>query len=103
MYSNGMIFLGFSSPFIDEEPVEQFTCAACGNRYKHQRNLLRHRQYECGKQAQFQCPYCVYRSKQKATLKRHIIHIHPLEGSRTWLPADSSQINHLPLIKNVNM
>lgn len=58
-----------------------YPCLSCGHFYKHQRNLARHLAYECGKPAQFLCPHCPYRSKQKATLKRHIRTVHFVDAT----------------------
>lgn len=49
-----------------------FKCVTCGKCYVHNFILNRHIKYECGKEPQFQCPHCPYRSKQKGTLKNHI-------------------------------
>uniref|UniRef100_A0A182VGK1 C2H2-type domain-containing protein n=1 Tax=Anopheles merus TaxID=30066 RepID=A0A182VGK1_ANOME len=32
--------------------------------------------WECGKEPQFQCPYCVYRAKQKMHIGRHMERMH---------------------------
>ncbi|KAG8259327.1 vascular endothelial zinc finger 1-like [Homalodisca vitripennis] len=43
----------------------------CGRAYKHKQHLNRHLRYECGKEAQFACPHCPYKSRQKEPLKVH--------------------------------
>ncbi|CAB0016851.1 unnamed protein product, partial [Nesidiocoris tenuis] len=48
----------------------------CGKSYKAKGSLARHRKYECGKEPQFQCPYCPHRSKLKEHLKTHIVAKH---------------------------
>lgn len=42
-----------------------FTCPDCGRMYKLKSSLRNHQKWECGKEPQFQCPYCVYRAKQR--------------------------------------
>ena len=51
----------------------QFKCTACGKNYIHRSSLARHQSLECGKEPQFQCPYCPKKSKLKSNLKQHII------------------------------
>lgn len=64
----------------------QFTCHQCGKAYKHKTSLTKHLKYECGMQAQFYCPYCPYRAKQKGTLKSHIsMKHHKILGLWTFL------------------
>ncbi|XP_023703643.1 longitudinals lacking protein, isoforms F/I/K/T isoform X12 [Cryptotermes secundus] len=50
-----------------------FKCTTCGKHYIHRSSLARHRNLECGKEPQFQCPYCPKKSKLKSNLKQHII------------------------------
>lgn len=57
--------LGFQMP-------EGFTCGSCERTYNHQRSLRRHIKLECGKDAQFPCPYCQYKAKQRNNVKLHI-------------------------------
>lgn len=47
-------------------------CGDCGRKYISRRGLLQHIKYECGVEAQFQCPICVFKSKHKFNLKKHI-------------------------------
>jgi len=47
-------------------------CEKCGRSYRYRENLLRHIRVECGKEAQFHCFYCKYKSKQKNNLQRHL-------------------------------
>lgn len=49
-----------------------FVCQRCGNCYTYRKNLLRHLNLECGKEPQFQCPYCPRRAKHKNHLLRHM-------------------------------
>lgn len=53
-----------------------FSCQDCGRIYKLKSSLRNHRKWECGKEPQFQCPYCSYRAKQKMHVARHIERVH---------------------------
>lgn len=53
-----------------------FTCPDCGRVYKLKSSLRNHQKWECGKEPQFQCPYCVYRAKQKMHIARHMERMH---------------------------
>jgi len=44
--------------------VERFRCCNCGKVYRWKNTLYRHLRLECGKEPQFHCPYCPYRSKR---------------------------------------
>lgn len=50
-----------------------YPCKRCGRAYKWKKTLLRHVRMECGKEPQFQCPYCPQKSKLKGNLKQHIM------------------------------
>ena len=52
--------------------LKGYPCVDCGKVFTWNFNLNKHRRYECGKEPQFPCPYCKYRSKQKGDLKKHI-------------------------------
>ncbi|XP_049874503.1 replication initiator 1 [Pectinophora gossypiella] len=53
-----------------------FACPDCGRLYKLKSSLRNHQKWECGKEPQFQCPYCVYRAKQKMHIARHMERMH---------------------------
>ncbi|KAG5670100.1 hypothetical protein PVAND_000383 [Polypedilum vanderplanki] len=53
-----------------------FACPDCGRMYKLKSSLRNHQKWECGKEPQFQCPYCVYRAKQKMHIGRHMERMH---------------------------
>lgn len=53
-----------------------FACPECGRMYKLKSSLRNHQKWECGKEPQFQCPYCVYRAKQKMHIGRHMERMH---------------------------
>ncbi|OXU25920.1 hypothetical protein TSAR_011825 [Trichomalopsis sarcophagae] len=55
---------------------KEFACQDCGRVYKLKSSLRNHRKWECGKEPQFQCPYCSYRAKQKMHVARHIERVH---------------------------
>ncbi|KAG8233648.1 hypothetical protein J437_LFUL013609 [Ladona fulva] len=56
-----------------------YACEQCGRTYKRKDSLRRHLQWECGKEPQFQCPFCPQRSKRKAHQIRHIRRLHKEE------------------------
>lgn len=60
---------------------ESYPCFKCGRAYALKASLSRHLLYECGKEAQFQCPYCPKKSKLKSNLLKHM-KIHSLVGKR---------------------
>lgn len=66
----------FSSRVPNDSNVGRFPCPTCGKVYLRSRSLWRHRNYECGKDPQFHCPYCNHQTKQKSSLKIHILRIH---------------------------
>lgn len=49
-----------------------FECYQCGRCYIRKDSLQRHLTYECGKEPQFQCPFCPQKCKRKAHQIRHI-------------------------------
>ncbi|XP_054287661.1 zinc finger protein 37-like [Macrosteles quadrilineatus] len=51
---------------------EVFACLKCPKIYNHHRSLVRHLRLECGQEAQFSCPHCPYRAKQRNNVKLHI-------------------------------
>lgn len=82
-----------------------FACPDCGRVYKLKSSLRNHQKWECGKEPQFQCPYCVYRAKQKMHIGRHMERMHKerffkLEGDKvialedpTNMPLDLNSLN----------
>lgn len=52
------------------------TCNDCGRVYKLKSSLRNHQKWECMKEPQFQCPFCVYRAKQKMHIGRHMERMH---------------------------
>jgi len=51
---------------------KQFMCPRCNNVYNWRSNLRRHIRLECGKDPQFHCRICPYKTKQKGHLARHV-------------------------------
>ncbi|XP_049861465.1 putative zinc finger protein 355P [Schistocerca gregaria] len=54
-----------------------YPCRGCGKVYRWYQNLVVHQRIECGKEPQFQCPYCPSRTTQKSSLITHIKRRHP--------------------------
>ncbi|XP_037923500.1 longitudinals lacking protein, isoforms A/B/D/L isoform X4 [Hermetia illucens] len=72
-------------------------CPDCGRVYKLKSSLRNHQKWECGKEPQFQCPFCVYRAKQKMHIGRHMERMHKekfikLEDVKMFTE-DSSNVN----------
>lgn len=67
-----------SSGSGNEQSSGGYTCPApdCGRVYKLKSSLRNHQKWECGKDPQFQCPFCVYRAKQKMHIGRHMERMH---------------------------
>lgn len=53
-----------------------FPCPDCGRMYKLKSSLRNHQKWECGKEPQFQCPFCAYKAKQKMHIGRHLERMH---------------------------
>lgn len=62
------------------QPGKRFRCEKCGNTYRWKESLRNHEKLECGKEPQFQCLYCPYRSKLNWNLQKHISRKHPQEN-----------------------
>ncbi|KAK9502415.1 hypothetical protein O3M35_011197 [Rhynocoris fuscipes] len=52
--------------------VNRHQCS-CGKTYKYREGLYKHQRYECGKEPQFPCPKCSYKSYHKGNLKKHVV------------------------------
>lgn len=53
-----------------------YSCPECGRFYKLKSSLRNHQKWECGKEPQFSCPFCVYKAKQKMHINRHLERMH---------------------------
>ncbi|CAH1155435.1 unnamed protein product [Phaedon cochleariae] len=65
-----------SRPRLPQESPGGFVCGDCGRTYKLKSSLRNHQKWECGKEPQFKCPYCVYKAKQKMHMARHMERMH---------------------------
>lgn len=65
-------------------------CPDCGRRYQLRTSLLNHLKYECGKEAQFKCTKCKYKSKLKGNIKGHMLRRHKIEYVDTAENEDES-------------
>lgn len=61
----------FGNP-VGQKEKGPFTCPTCYKTYSHKSNLGRHKRLECGKEPQFQCPFCPQRTTQNSSLRKHI-------------------------------
>jgi hypothetical protein len=72
-------FKGGPSPLRGIPPSRMpgtFKCPGCNKSYWYKKTMLRHLRLECGKEPQFQCPYCAHRAKQKNHLVKHVASRH---------------------------
>ncbi|KAF2884449.1 hypothetical protein ILUMI_21715 [Ignelater luminosus] len=53
-----------------------YQCDKCQRLYKRRQGLAQHQRYECGKEPQFACSQCDYKTKRKENLKQHVIKKH---------------------------
>lgn len=51
-------------------------CTQCGRQYKTKPGLRLHLRNECGKEPQFACQFCPYKSHHKGSVKRHVFGVH---------------------------
>lgn len=61
-----------------------FICGVCGRQYTNRGTLLRHKRYECSRERQFQCQYCLKKFFRKAHLSEHITYVH-FGGKRVYV------------------
>lgn len=61
---------------VSGDNQQSYPCPECGRMYKLKSSLRNHQKWECGKDPQFQCPFCVYRAKQKMHIGRHMERMH---------------------------
>ncbi|XP_076546439.1 longitudinals lacking protein-like [Osmia lignaria lignaria] len=80
MQDQGLPFAELKIPkacnYVGKKPPGQFGCSTCGRSYMRKDSLQRHVHWECGKEPQFQCPFCPQRCKRKAHWLRHIRRLH---------------------------
>lgn len=57
-----------------------YSCPNCNRVYQHRPSLSQHLKHECGKEPQFQCPFCPQRTTQKGSLRKHIRRRHTFEN-----------------------
>lgn len=62
-------------------------CKCCGKQYKLATSLYNHTKYECGKEPQFHCPMCSYRSYQKGNFRRHLKVQHNVDSPKNTYQA----------------
>lgn len=62
--------------FLAALVLKRSVCSTCGKSYSRVDSLQRHQRYECGKQPQFQCPYCPRKVHLKHNLLSHIYGMH---------------------------
>ncbi|KAG8308264.1 hypothetical protein J6590_002353 [Homalodisca vitripennis] len=70
-------------------PPERFTVnnskyttrhlCTCGKHYKNKASLVWHIRHECGKAPAHSCPHCVYKTRVRSSLLRHLRNVHKLD------------------------
>lgn len=65
-----------SDPTYEELSERKYACVQCGKSYKYKQGLVAHTRYKCGKEPQFYCRFCPYRSHHKSHLKTHTLGKH---------------------------
>ncbi|KAG5320249.1 PRDM9 methyltransferase, partial [Pseudoatta argentina] len=55
----------------DQDKTKPFSCNRCGRKYKWKTSLHCHQRDECGKEPQYKCIYCHYRTKIRSNWIRH--------------------------------
>lgn len=72
---------GYLNVIAKTQPSEEgFRCKKCGKSYRWKNSLYTHVRLECGKEPQFQCPFCPHRAKLKGNLQKHMRLKHFLES-----------------------
>lgn len=62
-----------------------YSCPNCSRVYQHRPSLSQHLKHECGKEPQFQCPFCPQRTTQKGSLRKHMRRRHNFESRSQYL------------------
>jgi uncharacterized C2H2 Zn-finger protein len=71
--SNSAAGRGYLKVIARTQPSEEgFRCKKCGKLYRWKNSLYTHVRLECGKEPQFQCPFCPHRAKLKGNLQKHM-------------------------------
>lgn len=55
---------------------KKYPCTKCSSAFSHKGGLTYHQTYECGQEARFKCPYCVYLTKHSSNTRRHVRKCH---------------------------
>lgn len=83
MVTSGVCAVPVSSAVSGQKQAEMtttenggFCCPRCQKVYRWKQSLNLHLKYECGTEPKFQCPYCVFKTKRKWSLKQHILGKH---------------------------
>lgn len=74
---------------------ESFSCTTCLKSYRYKNGLYRHLKFECGKEPQFHCPNCPYKTKHKSSLKTHVISRHLDINASIWVKVLHDFNSHL--------
>lgn len=56
---------------------KKYPCEKCSSAFSRKGGLTYHQKNECGQEARFKCPYCVYRTGHSSNTRRHVRKCHP--------------------------
>ncbi|CAG9864634.1 unnamed protein product [Phyllotreta striolata] len=71
-------------------PKRAFWCETCGNSYKYERGLKRHR-LECGQEKRLSCLFCSHKAHRRDNLNMHMLLRH---GFSITKPAGSNRTDN---------
>ncbi|KAI5696815.1 hypothetical protein M8J76_016855 [Diaphorina citri] len=93
-YASRDVNKSYSSRDVTSTMCREFFCP-CGKKYRSKTSYNLHMRLECGKEPQFQCPYCPKRTHQKISLQKHMFSKHPnqrLRSSQLPRPPETARV-----------
>lgn len=66
-------------PPLTLEQSKMYQCSKCNKSYKYDQSLRMHQRYQCGKEPQFKCNVCPYRTYLKGNMSKHCLRMHGIE------------------------
>ncbi|XP_063228450.1 longitudinals lacking protein-like isoform X10 [Bacillus rossius redtenbacheri] len=82
----GHFLTGFQEVVAVGRGEDVYRCPRCTRLYRYKSSMLRHFNLECGKEPQFNCPYCPVKLTQKSYVRVHVkrkhAHLEAVPGPR---------------------